>query len=206
MPNTTTEQNQGNAENETMKQANDEKSQKTSATQDSAPKSPLRHDFITTLAATLSIPPYSMLICMFVYGCLLYASIHWSWAVLRTLLIVYMSHAVLLDRTAQAATKPNWVEKVQSKCNKNVLFRLTAKYFSCKLHPPPSHKFDPDQPYLFTYHPHGIIGMGASLALATDASGFSTIFPGVRGHTCILCFDVLTMMSFLTVVFIFKCI
>ncbi|CAJ1954863.1 unnamed protein product [Cylindrotheca closterium] len=181
MPQSTTEQNQGKSKKEqtTKQEANDERTQKTSSTQESAPKAALHHDCITTLVATLNMPPYSILICMLIYGCLLYASIQWSWIYLRTLLLLYMLHAVLLDRTAQATTKPKWVQRLQPKCNKNVFFRLTAKYFSCKLHPT-SQKLDPDQSYLFAYHPHGIIGMGASLALATDASGFSTTFPGIR--------------------------
>lgn len=40
----------------------------------------------------------------------------------------------------------------------------------------------PDRPYVFGYHPHGIIGMGALATFATDATGFSTAFPGIKPH------------------------
>ncbi|KAI6023843.1 hypothetical protein PISMIDRAFT_430466 [Pisolithus microcarpus 441] len=40
----------------------------------------------------------------------------------------------------------------------------------------------PDRPYVFGYHPHGIIGMGAIATFATEATGFSTAFPGIRPH------------------------
>jgi len=40
----------------------------------------------------------------------------------------------------------------------------------------------PDRPYLFGYHPHGIIGMGAMATFATDATGFSKAFPGIKPH------------------------
>ncbi|KAF7309536.1 Diacylglycerol o-acyltransferase [Mycena indigotica] len=40
----------------------------------------------------------------------------------------------------------------------------------------------PDRPYVFGYHPHGIIGMGALATFATEATGFSTAFPGIRPH------------------------
>ncbi|KAJ7623639.1 DAGAT-domain-containing protein [Roridomyces roridus] len=40
----------------------------------------------------------------------------------------------------------------------------------------------PDRPYLFGYHPHGIIGMGAIATFATEATGFSAAFPGIRPH------------------------
>ncbi|KAF7317850.1 Diacylglycerol o-acyltransferase [Mycena kentingensis (nom. inval.)] len=40
----------------------------------------------------------------------------------------------------------------------------------------------PDRPYLFGYHPHGIIGMGAIATFATEATGFSAAFPGIKPH------------------------
>jgi len=39
-----------------------------------------------------------------------------------------------------------------------------------------------DRPYVFGYHPHGIIGMGAMATFATDATGFSKAFPGIKPH------------------------
>ncbi|KAJ8482984.1 hypothetical protein ONZ45_g14756 [Pleurotus djamor] len=40
----------------------------------------------------------------------------------------------------------------------------------------------PDRPYVFGYHPHGIIGMGAFATFATEATGFSEQFPGIKPH------------------------
>ncbi|KAF5386409.1 hypothetical protein D9757_006670 [Collybiopsis confluens] len=40
----------------------------------------------------------------------------------------------------------------------------------------------PDRPYVFGYHPHGIIGMGALATFATEATGFSAAFPGIKPH------------------------
>ncbi|KAI0075339.1 DAGAT-domain-containing protein [Panus rudis PR-1116 ss-1] len=40
----------------------------------------------------------------------------------------------------------------------------------------------PDRPYVFGYHPHGIIGMGAICTFATEALGFSKAFPGITPH------------------------
>ncbi|KAK7445140.1 diacylglycerol O-acyltransferase 1 [Stygiomarasmius scandens] len=39
-----------------------------------------------------------------------------------------------------------------------------------------------DRPYVFGYHPHGIIGMGALATFATEATGFSEAFPGITPH------------------------
>ncbi|KZS94498.1 DAGAT-domain-containing protein [Sistotremastrum niveocremeum HHB9708] len=40
----------------------------------------------------------------------------------------------------------------------------------------------PDRPYVFGYHPHGIIGMGAFATFATESTGFSSQFPGIVPH------------------------
>jgi hypothetical protein len=40
----------------------------------------------------------------------------------------------------------------------------------------------PDRKYVFGYHPHGVIGMGAIANFATDATGFSRLFPGLNPH------------------------
>ncbi|ODO09511.1 hypothetical protein I350_03114 [Cryptococcus amylolentus CBS 6273] len=40
----------------------------------------------------------------------------------------------------------------------------------------------PDRPYLFGYHPHGIIGMGAFATFATEGTSFSEYFPGLKPH------------------------
>ena len=45
---------------------------------------------------------------------------------------------------------------------------------------------DPTRNYLFGYHPHGIIGVGASLAFGTDAAGFRTLFPGINVSLLVL--------------------
>ncbi|CEQ38705.1 SPOSA6832_00150 [Sporobolomyces salmonicolor] len=40
----------------------------------------------------------------------------------------------------------------------------------------------PDRKYVFGYHPHGVIGMGAIANFGTDATGFSRLFPGLKPH------------------------
>ncbi|TFY56842.1 hypothetical protein EVJ58_g7399 [Rhodofomes roseus] len=39
-----------------------------------------------------------------------------------------------------------------------------------------------DRPYVFGYHPHGIIGMGALCTFATESTGFSHFYPGIVPH------------------------
>lgn len=54
---------------------------------------------------------------------------------------------------------------------------LYASYFPARLHR--SEPLPPTRRYIFGYHPHGIISHGAFAAFATEALGFSTLFPGV---------------------------
>ena len=52
-----------------------------------------------------------------------------------------------------------------------------ADYFPVRLHK--SVDLDPKGNYLFGYHPHGIIGVGALITFATNATGFEQAFPGL---------------------------
>ena len=40
-------------------------------------------------------------------------------------------------------------------------------------------ELDPSKKYVFCYHPHGVISVGAFGNFATDATGFSKKFPGI---------------------------
>jgi hypothetical protein len=57
------------------------------------------------------------------------------------------------------------------------VWSLFASYFPARLHR--SQKLEPTRKYIFGYHPHGIISHGAFAAFATEALGFSQLFPGI---------------------------
>jgi len=57
------------------------------------------------------------------------------------------------------------------------LWRHFANYFPLRLIR--TKPLDPERKYVFCYHPHGIISMGAFGCFATDAAGFSRKFPGI---------------------------
>ncbi|KAL9603399.1 MAG: hypothetical protein Q9179_002204 [Wetmoreana sp. 5 TL-2023] len=57
------------------------------------------------------------------------------------------------------------------------IWSLFASYFPARLHRPA--RLDPTRKYIFGYHPHGIISHGAFAAFATEALGFSQLFPGI---------------------------
>ncbi|KAJ9297584.1 hypothetical protein DTO271G3_4359 [Paecilomyces variotii] len=57
------------------------------------------------------------------------------------------------------------------------VWSLYANYFPARLHR--SVPLEPTRKYIFGYHPHGIISHGAFSAFATEALGFSKLFPGI---------------------------
>ena len=57
------------------------------------------------------------------------------------------------------------------------VWSLFASYFPARLHR--SAVLPPTRKYIFGYHPHGIISHGAFAAFATEALGFSRLFPGI---------------------------
>ena len=57
------------------------------------------------------------------------------------------------------------------------IWSLFASYFPARLHR--TVPLEPTRKYIFGYHPHGIISHGAFAAFATEALGFSQLFPGI---------------------------
>lgn len=57
------------------------------------------------------------------------------------------------------------------------VWSLFGGYFPARLHR--SEVLEPTRKYIFGYHPHGIISHGAFAAFATEALGFSQLFPGI---------------------------
>jgi len=56
-------------------------------------------------------------------------------------------------------------------------WRHFASYFPIQL--TRTAELDPTRNYIFGYHPHGIISLGALCNFATDATGFAKLFPGI---------------------------
>lgn len=45
---------------------------------------------------------------------------------------------------------------------------------------------DPDKNYLFALHPHGVLCVSHFCCFATEATGFSELFPGITPHLLVL--------------------
>jgi 2-acylglycerol O-acyltransferase 2 len=58
------------------------------------------------------------------------------------------------------------------------IWSLFSSYFPARLHR--SQELPPTRKYIFGYHPHGIISMGAFAAFGTESLGFGQLFPGIK--------------------------
>lgn len=84
----------------------------------------------------------------------------------------YLSWLFMVDTHAPSSGKRflPWTRRMP-------FWNTLADYFPVRLHK--TCDLDPTGNYLFGYHPHGIIGVGALITFATNATGFEQAFPGL---------------------------
>lgn len=95
-----------------------------------------------------------------------------TFPILWPILLPYLIY-VLFSRAAisgELSQRSEW-------CRNLKIWSLFASYFPARLHR--SEILEPTRKYIFGYHPHGIISHGAFAAFATEALGFSQLFPGI---------------------------
>ncbi|KFQ36855.1 PREDICTED: 2-acylglycerol O-acyltransferase 2 [Merops nubicus] len=66
----------------------------------------------------------------------------------------------------------------------SIVWRYMRDYFPITL--VKTAELDPRQNYLMGFHPHGVLAAGAFINFCTEASGFSTLFPGITPHLMML--------------------
>lgn len=89
----------------------------------------------------------------------------------RPLALAYLAYTYAFDKSP--STGSNKSETMR----KNMWWRWFSDFFPVKL--VRSTPLSPEKKYIFGYHPHGIIGVGAICSFATEAVGFSALFPGL---------------------------
>ncbi|KAF2752799.1 DAGAT-domain-containing protein [Pseudovirgaria hyperparasitica] len=77
---------------------------------------------------------------------------------------------------SKAATSGELLQR-SDRARRLSIWSLFASYFPARLHR--LEELPPTRKYIFGYHPHGIISHGAFAAFATEALGFSQLFPGI---------------------------
>lgn len=58
------------------------------------------------------------------------------------------------------------------------IWSIISNYFPIKL--VKTEDLDPNRNYIFGYHPHGAATVGGGINFLTEATHFSTVFPGIR--------------------------
>ncbi|KFZ54873.1 2-acylglycerol O-acyltransferase 2 [Antrostomus carolinensis] len=66
----------------------------------------------------------------------------------------------------------------------SIVWRYMRDYFPITL--VKTAELDPRQNYVMGFHPHGVLAAGAFLNFCTEATGFSTLFPGITPHLMML--------------------
>ncbi|KAL9028842.1 MAG: hypothetical protein Q9196_002846 [Gyalolechia fulgens] len=117
---------------------------------------------------TLMVLAHTLCIALFLTAYFLLCSIPLFWP----LLFPYTIY-VLLSQAPQSGQLSHRSPLLRSL----PIWSLFASYFPARLHR--SAPLEPTRKYIFGYHPHGIISHGAFAAFATEALGFSQLFPGI---------------------------
>jgi len=85
----------------------------------------------------------------------------------------YMDHQV----SEQGGRRSNWVRHW-------TLFEHAARYFPLELHK--TEELHPGKNYIFACHPHGVMSQSHFHNFATEGTGFSKKFPGIKPYLCVL--------------------
>lgn len=134
--------------------------------------------FITTLTLFLPILTFVaiLLSCYF-------------WSILKTILISSLYGTwMYLDRYTDIRGG-RWSDYLRQLS----IWSIVSSYFPIKLIK--TEDLEPNRNYIFGYHPHGTLTYGAGLNFLTEATHFSTLFPGIRPHLMILRFQFLVPFS-----------
>ncbi|KNC80289.1 hypothetical protein SARC_07354 [Sphaeroforma arctica JP610] len=92
---------------------------------------------------------------------------YWDWMVLYFIVIVFEKAHLRGSRTLM------WFRCLP-------IWEIWCSYFPVRLEK--MCDLDPTKNYIFGYHPHGIICMGAFGAFGTNGAGFKDVFPGLDVH------------------------
>ncbi|RMD43911.1 hypothetical protein DV735_g1170, partial [Chaetothyriales sp. CBS 134920] len=117
----------------------------------------------------LSVLWHSMSIPIFLSSFLLLCAIPLAWPIL----VPYLVYTLVFNDSHSNGTQA-WRSEFM---RRSKVWSAFASYFPMRLHR--TAELDPKRKYIFGYHPHGIISHGAFAAFATEALGFSELFPGI---------------------------
>ncbi|KAI9591280.1 diacylglycerol acyltransferase [Syncephalis fuscata] len=128
-----------------------------------APLNVPRQRRLQTLAVLLWILMLPICLSIFLY-CVWHAA---TWP----LVTAYMTFMYFDVAPEHGGRKIEWMRRL-------IFWRWFADYFPMRLHR--EVLLDPSRNYIFGYHPHGIISMGAFTNFGTEANNVSELLPGIN--------------------------
>ncbi|KAG0370773.1 MAG: diacylglycerol acyltransferase type 2A [Linnemannia gamsii] len=128
---------------------------------------PLRMPFkrrLQTLAVCTWIGAIAVCLTLFLFLC--------TYKYLWPLIIAYLTWILMFDQAPEkGGRRLQWLRNRR-------LWRHFAEYYPMTLIK--EGDLDPSKNYIFGYHPHGIISMGAFCTFGTEGLNFSKRFPGIK--------------------------
>lgn len=97
--------------------------------------------------------------------------------IVRAVMLVY-SIWCFVDRTpSRGGWNLPWLKKF---CHELSVYKYAFAFFGDKSSIVKTCELDPKKNYVFAYHPHGIIGLGAGFTFGTGGAGFDQLYPGLN--------------------------
>ena len=96
---------------------------------------------------------------------------------LWSLVVVYLSWTYLMEWNTPNRGGRDFFRNYLRRL---AIFKYIRDYYPIAL--VKTYELDPQRNYILGYHPHGLLTEGASVALNTEACGFSDTFPGIIPH------------------------
>ena len=127
-----------------------------------------RQTFVVWLVSTLFL--FGHVLCIILCLLMLYFNIY-----TRVFVLLYLGWAFIIDKNT-----PHRGGRFLPFARRLGIWKHYVEFFPLNLIK--THDLDPSKNYLFGCHPHGVMGFGTSGNFATEATGFSKLFPGVITH------------------------
>lgn len=133
----------------------------------------LIEDLVLFFALTSLILSYFLALFLFIFACYFLS--------LPTALLISLIYGtwMYIDRytDVRGGRWSNYLRRLS-------MWTIVSNYFPVKLIK--TVDLDPNRNYIFGYHPHGLVTVGAIINFLTEATNFSILFPGIRPHLMIL--------------------
>ena len=127
-----------------------------------------RQTFVVWLVATLFV--FGHVLCVMLCLLMLYFNLY-----TRLFVLVYLGWAFIIDKNT-----PHKGGRFLPFLRRLSIWKHYADFFPLSLIK--THELDPSKNYVFGCHPHGVMAFGTSGNFATEATGFSKLFPGIIAH------------------------